>query len=72
MQLSFQSSFTLYFLNFEIYLPEIVIKVISFDTNLNYSLRLYFRHHLENGDHIEKLRNGSIANFNQWVEPNIF
>ena len=31
-------------------------------------LRLYFSCHLENSGHIEKLRDGSIANFNQWVE----
>ena len=50
------------------------VKVDCFWLNLSIILylRLYFSCHLENSGHIEKLRDGSIANFNQWVEPYIF
>ena len=35
-------------------------------------LAMFHRRHLENSGHAEKLQDGSIANFNQWVEPYLF
>ena len=50
------------------------VEVDCFGLNLSniFYLRLYFSCHLENNGHIRKLHDGSIANFNQWVEPYIF